>query len=158
MTAPGRPGRRAVDRRAGVVALLASIVPLGLASAASGDPLESPECRRALAALNAEEAAVAETPRARGGIAADERRRIEAKLAPARRQAARACLARQADPATLSSQRLERQPPVATAPLAVAPASAPTAAPATTRAAPPSPPAVQVERPYAITSCDPGGC
>ena len=156
-----------------VAALLAAIVALATAnpaiaesaasapnapSAALGDPLESAECRRALAALNAEEAAVAESSRASGAVTANDRRLIDARLAPLRRQAARACLARRGDPAMLSSARLVRPPPIAAAPVAVAPASvaAPTAA--TARAAPPAPLAPPVERPYAITSCDPGGC
>jgi hypothetical protein len=68
------------------------------ATAAPGDPLASAECRRALAALNAEEAVVAESSRAGGGVTANDRRLIDARLAPMRRQAARACLARRADP------------------------------------------------------------
>ena len=175
----------AATARTTVIALLAAIVALApattaiaeaaastpttspVATLAAGattalvDPLESPECQRALAALNAEEAAVAESSRATGGVTANDRRLIDARLAPARRQAARACLARHADPATLSSARLVRPTPIAAAPLAVAPGSspaptAPTAA--TARAAPLVLPAAPVERPYAITSCDIGGC
>jgi hypothetical protein len=158
--------RPAPAGRGRVVALLAAIVALAPATAAIaepataalGDPLESAECQRALAVLNSEEAAVAESSRASGGVTTNDRRVIDAKLAPIRRQAARACLARRADPATLSSDWLVRPPPITTQPLAVAPASspAPTAAPA--RAAPPAPPTAPAEKPYAITSCDAGGC
>jgi hypothetical protein len=158
--------RPAAAARARVVALFAAIAAIAAIFAlvpattaiALGDPLESAECQRALAVLNSEEAAVAESSRASGGVTTNDRRLIDARLAPIRRQAARACLARRADPATLSSERLVRPPPITTQPLAVAPASspAPTAAPA--RAAPPAPPTVPAEKAYAITSCDAGGC
>jgi hypothetical protein len=152
--------RPAAAARARVVALFAAIFALVPATTAIalGDPLESAECQRALAVLNSEEAAVAESSRASGGVTTNDRRLIDARLAPIRRQAARACLARRADPATLSSERLVRPPPITTQPLAVAPASspAPTAAPA--RAAPPAPPTAPAEKAYAITSCDAGGC
>jgi len=157
-------GRRGVGA---LVAAIAALVPATTALAATaasgpgeapGDPLESAECRRALAVLNSEEAAVAESSRASGGVTANDRRLIDATLAPARRQAARACLARRADPATLSSQRLVRPPPIATAPLMAAPASGVALPALTQRAAPLAPPATGVDRPYAITSCDAGGC
>ena len=128
------------------------------ASSALSDPLESAECRRALAALNAEEVVVAESSRASGGVAANDRRLIDARLAPMRRQAARACLARRADPGTLSSDRLVRPTPVTMQPLAVAPASTPAPTTTTARAAPPAMPTAPAEKPYAITSCDAGGC
>ena len=174
--------RRAVAARAPVVALLAASVALAPATwaiaegaaiapnsmeatppadapAALGDPLESAECRRALATLNAEEAAVAGSAHAGGGVSANDRRLIDARLAPARRQAARACLARRADPATLSIGRLVRPTPVATPPLTVGPASSPAPMAATARAAPlvPPPPS-PADKPYAITACDAGGC
>jgi len=174
--------RRAVAARAPVVALLAASVALAPATwaiaegaaiapnsmeakppadapAALGDPLESAECRRALATLNAEEAAVAGSAHAGGGVSANDRRLIDARLAPARRQAARACLARRADPATLSIERLVRPTPVATPPLTVGPASSPAPMAATARAAPlvPPPPS-PADKPYAITACDAGGC
>ena len=121
-----------------------------------------------LAALDAEEAAVAESARAGGAVSADERRLIDARLASARRGAARSCLARRADPPTLSAGRPTRPPPITTPPLAVAPppittpplavAPASNPAPATARAAPLASPNAARGRPYAITSCDPGGC
>ena len=143
------------------VTLCGAVVTLGAASAAPGDPLESDACRRALAELNSEEAAVAETSRASGGVSANDRRLVDARLAPARRQAARACLARHADPASPSSPPLVRPSPVTAAPLGVAPASGPTpisgATTASARAAPPAPPP-PADTPYGITSCDAGGC
>ena len=147
--------RRAAPAARARVALLASIVAVTPALATPGDPLESSECRRALAALNSQEAAVAETSGASAVASADDRRLIAAKLTPARREAARACLARSLDPP--SSSPLVRPPPIATAPLAIAPASSPAPSRSTAGPAPPVRPA-QVERPYAITSCDPGGC
>jgi len=171
--------------RANVIALLAAIVAIVAATpaiaepastpqvlsanpaperstATLGDPLESAECRRMLAALDAEEAAVAESSRA-SGVTASDRRRSDVRLAPARRNAVRSCLARRADPASLSSERLVRPAPIATPPiatpsLAVAPASNPAPTPTTARAAPLASPGAAVERPYAITSCDAGGC
>jgi hypothetical protein len=162
--------RSSLRGRRGVGALLTAIaafVPATTALAAtaasgpgasSGDPLESVECQRALGVLSSEEAAVAASWRATGGVTANDRRLIDATLAPARRQAASACLARRADPATLSSQRLVRPPPIATAPLAVAPAPNVALPAPPPRAAPLAPPATAVDRPYAITSCDAGGC
>jgi hypothetical protein len=143
----------------GAVALLGAFVTPSPATAAPGDPLESDACRRALAELNSEEAAVAERSRASGGVSANERRLIDARLAPARRHAARECLARHADPASLSSQPLVRPSPVVAAPLAVAPASAPSLG-APTVSARATPPALRplADKPYAITSCDAGGC
>ena len=142
-----------------LAALTAATTAIGqtAAGAARGDPLESVECRRALAGLNAEEAEVAETSRASGGVTANDRRIIDAKLAPARRQAARACLARSADPATLPSQQLVRPAPIAATTLAVAPTSSPTPTAAAPRT-PLAPPASPVEKAYAIRSCDAGGC
>ncbi len=96
--------------------------------------------------------------RASGGVTANDRRLIDAKLAPVRRQAAKACLARRADPATLPSERLVRPPPVTTQPVAVAPASSPATTAAIARAAPLAPPTAPAGKAYAITSCDAGGC
>jgi len=144
--------------RHGVVGVLATLLALvdSTTATATSDPLQSAECRRALAELNAQEAAVAETWRASGGVTANDRQLIDATLAPARRHATRACLARAADPATLASQPLVRPPPIATAPLVVAPASSP--APTTPRTAPLPSASARTEKPFAITSCDAGGC
>ena len=132
-----------ITASASVLALLASIVVLAPAAAASGDPLESVECRRALAVVDSEEAAVAEASRASGGVTANDRRLIDARLAPARRRAASACLARQADVAMPS--------PAARPPLAAA-------LPPATPIAPIAPTMPRAASPYAITSCDAGGC
>jgi len=147
-----------ITASASVLALLASNVVLAPAAAASGDPLESVECRRALAVVDSEEAAVAEASRASGGVTANDRRLIDAKLAPARRRAASACLARQADASTLPAQRPVRPPPVATAPMAVAPAARPALAAALPPTAPLAPTIPRAGSPYAVTSCDAGGC
>ena len=146
--------------RASSFALIAAVVSCGRATAAPGDPLESAECRRALAELNTEEAAVAEASRASGGVTANDRRVIDAKLAPARRQAAKTCLARRADPEPRASPPLVRPAPIVGEPLAVAPASRPPSTAATPRApqAALAPPAAPADKPYAITSCDSGGC
>jgi len=148
------PRGRVVALLASIAALTSALAPLA-ALAAPVDPLESSECQRALAALGSHEAAVAEASGASAAVSADDRRHIAAKLAPVRRQAARACLARSLDPP--SSSPLVRPPPIATAPRAIAPASSPAPSRSTAGPAPPMRPA-QVERPYAITSCDPGGC
>ena len=149
------PRGRVVALLASIAALTSALAPLA-ALAAPVDPLESSECQRALAALGSHEAAVAEASGASAAVSADDRRRIAAKLAPVRRQAARACLARSLDPP--SSSPLARPPPIATAPLVVSPASAPAPSRSTAGPPPPAPRPAPAERPYAITSCDPGGC
>jgi hypothetical protein len=143
-----------------VAALIASLVAFAGSSAAetsrahvSGDPLESADCRHALTTLDAHEAKVASAARASGASVASSAAAVS--LAAARRNATVACLATHADPAQ-APQRFVRPAPVAVAPLAVAPASAPPAL--SGRAAPPAPVARPPERPYAITSCDAGGC
>ena len=159
--------RRAPTRPTAVGALLLALLALATvpgpidasAAAASGDPLESAECQRALAALSSEEAAVAESSHASGALSANDLRLIDARLAPTRRRAARACLARRTDPASLPAERLVRPPPLVAAPLAVSPAaSQPATAATTARVAPLVPPAAPAEKPYAITSCDSSGC
>ena len=72
--------RRVAQTRATVVALRLAIVALATAiptitegagaTGALGDPLESAECQRALAALSGEEAAVAESSHANNCLAA----------------------------------------------------------------------------------------
>ena len=79
------------------IALLGNVAAIAAPTgAAEGDPLQAPECREALAALQAHEDAAASAPAARieGGAA----RPIEPKLAALRRRAARNCLASRADP------------------------------------------------------------
>ncbi len=130
---------------------------------AGGDPLQSPDCRHAVAALEAQEVAAApphasasvDAPGARGADSPGPRV-AAARLDASRRQAAKSCLASRADPA----RALVRPPPLAVAPLGVAP-SGTSRQPAATRAGRATP-ALNVpstpERPYAITSCDAGGC
>jgi len=154
--------RRVPAARERVVAVLAtfvaSIASTTTAATATSDPLQSDECQHALAELSAQEAAVAETSRANGGVTANDRRLIDATLAPARRRVAQACLARAPDPAALAAPSLVRPPPIATAPLVVAPASSPAPNSPTAHAAPIPPASARAEKPYAITSCDAGGC
>jgi hypothetical protein len=120
------------------------------AAAPGSDPLRAPECHRALAALEAEEGAAEAAPHASAGAVA--RPAPPNGLQAARRHAAQSCLASRAD-APLPSGRLAR-PPIVVAPLRVAPAGRTAAAhPAPAGPTPPVP-----ERPYAVTSCDPGGC
>lgn len=120
-----------------------------------GDPLDSPACRRAVAALDGEEAAAAAVPRA--SAPRDARGlRVDPQLAASRRDAAAACLASRADPPAAA---LVRPPPVQVAPLVLD-----TAPPRNAHAAVPAAPPIgaatgpQPQRPYAITSCDAGGC
>jgi hypothetical protein len=116
------------------------------AAQAPQDPLQSPECRKAMSALQAEEAASA--PYAPPAASAPA---IPPRLAALRRAAARACLGTQAD--TLPAPQRALQPPVVIqAPPLPPPASAPRLpSPAVTLPPPP-------ERPRFVTSCDPGGC
>jgi hypothetical protein len=125
------------------VLLLLAILAAGTAVAQDADRMNSPECRRALEALQAQEAqAPAESTRPR-----TDRQQIEAL----RRQAARACLGGTGDPApsaarspappiTVSPPARTQQPP----PAPVAPRAPPVAVP------PPSP--------AGIASCDATGC
>jgi hypothetical protein len=156
--------RRVVARKATIAAVVVAMISLlgaataqaPLAPSASVDPLESPECRRALSALNAEESAVAEAR-------ASERRRHERRPAPHRRAAgAGAATGRDGVPraprrsgparraaagASAAGRRAAACGRAASTPAPVAPSL---------RAAPPTP--LAAERPYAITSCDAGGC
>jgi hypothetical protein len=121
------------------------------------DPLQTPACRRAVANLSDEEAAAARAARASDAGAAAPMRSVDAALAASRRRAAQACLASRADPAPPAQRLL--QPPIAVAPLAL-PAPLASTGPAPTGARTPAPAAAPraPEKPYAITSCDPGGC
>jgi hypothetical protein len=134
---------------------------------AAGDPLRSEACRRALAALQAQEAAVAAGERApgpavgqrapaapAGGAGADAGRAAspDAKLAAAQRHAAAACLRSRADPPPA------RQPYVQS-PIAIEPVPMTRPAPPIARPVAPAPPVVRpAERPRFITTCDAIGC
>ena len=127
------------------------------ATAASGDPIEAPQCQRALAALqSAEQSASASlaqgvhsVARAASGSAGRRAPAIDPRLAAARRDVARECLEAREDPPRPG--RLAERPVVVQP---VGGAGVPPPAPATTMPArvPPVQPAV------AITSCDAGGC
>jgi hypothetical protein len=128
-----------------------------------GDPLQSTECRAALAALQAQEATLAAAPRAaapppaaslpHAAASAGARRPSAAdpKLEAARRRAALACLQSRTDPPAPRQPMLRR-------PTAVEPLDMPrAAAPLPSLRAPPPPPA-PAPRPRFITSCDAVGC
>jgi hypothetical protein len=130
-----------------------------LAAAASGDPLHAPECERAIAALQAVEQS-ASAPLGQGarsiaaaasGASGRAAPAIDPRLAAARRDVARHCLAAREDPPRAG--RLA-EPPVAVPPVAGAPLPQPPSPP------PPTTPAriAPVQPPVAITTCDSGGC
>ena len=102
--------------------------------------MTSADCRRALAALQAQEASTA-APR-------DDLQQLDAL----RRQAARACLGGQGDP----------PPPSQRYPLPAAPPPAATRAPAASPIpAPPPPPPISIPqpaKPSGVTGCDAAGC
>ncbi|HEX2543080.1 MAG TPA: hypothetical protein VHM00_18610 [Caldimonas sp.] len=120
--------------------------------AAADDPLHSTECRRALDALQAQEAASASAPPSGAAEGLRRPRPADPKLEAARRVAASACLRSRDDPPAA------RQPYVQ-APIAVSPA--PTARrtpPIPVPREPPAPVARPAERPRFITTCDAIGC
>jgi hypothetical protein len=149
------PWRRSFARALALAAIASAAAATGAASSAAGkrdDPLQAPDCRRALASLQAQETAADAALRARAGAGDHARPAPSSELQAARRLAAKSCLASRADP-PLPPGRLI-QPPIVVAPLAVArPAVPPTARLRPPLTAPPT-----AERPYAVTSCDPGGC
>jgi hypothetical protein len=114
-------------------------------AAQEGDPTKSPECRKAMDALQLQEARAASAPQA----ASDAHREATAALETARRQAARTCLGGRGDPPhpsahftqPLTGVPLTTPPVVRTAPVAPPPGPAPVRAPAPV-----------------ITSCDAVGC
>jgi hypothetical protein len=133
-----------------------------VAAAASGDPLHAPECERALAALQTvEESASAPLGQgvrsvARAGASGAGARAVPAvdpRLAAARRDVARRCLAAREDPPRAG--RLA-EPPVAVPPVAGARVSPPAPSPTGPTTLPARVPPVQP--PVAITTCDTGGC
>ena len=124
-----------------------------------GDPLESAECQRALAALSARGSGAC---RVVAGLRRRDDERPASRRVPAgvgtplggEEPASRVAPIR----ATLSAERLVRPAPSPTAPVVVAPASARRRRqrPRVPRRS--RPPRAPAERPYAITSCDSGGC
>jgi hypothetical protein len=109
-----------------------------------------------LAALDAQEAAAGSAPRASAPLDAHGVPILDPKLAASRRRAAATCLARRAD---APAEAFVRSAPIVVAPLAAGVQHAPAS-----RAVATAPPVIVPEptrpaqRPYAITSCDPGGC
>ena len=120
--------------------------------AASGDPLQSPDCRQAIASLQAQEAAADADARADEGGATHDSHAPAAALLAARRDAARRCLASRADPPVLPGRLI--QPPIVVAPLA----GARPVAPAVARARPVAPLPLPTPGPRTVTSCDAAGC
>jgi hypothetical protein len=119
------------------------------AAALPGDPLHAPDCRHALAALEAQEAAADATWRDRAASGTHDGAAPSAELQAARRLAARNCLANGAD-APPSARSIQ-------APIVVAPVASPRPMRGPLAHLPPPVPA-PAERPYAVTACDPGGC
>lgn len=140
-----------MSRRALVSALLlvCAVAAHARPAVGAGDPLQAPECRQALAALQEQEAAAA--PVANVRPPAREARALDPKLDAARRRAARSCLASRADPPVAG--RLA-QPPIAVPPVGSVRPPLPPASPGVALPArlPGPPPLVS------ITSCDAGGC
>jgi hypothetical protein len=118
-------------------------VMLALSAAANAqqasDPLRSPECAAAREAL-----ADAQQDAAQRGAGSRQ------KLASAREAARLACLGRDSG----NAQRVGAPEPV----IVVPPPVLDPPAPARPVAVIPAPPPLQIPRPAAITSCDPGGC
>nr|HET7860301.1 hypothetical protein [Caldimonas sp.] len=148
--------------RGPVRVLVAALVVVGraFAAAAADDPLHAPECERALAALRSvEESASAPlgqgarsvAPAAASGARAAPA--VDPRLAAARRDVARHCLAARDDPPRAGRLAV---PPVAVPPVAAARVPPPAAA--APRATTPPARIAPVQPPVAITSCDTGGC
>ena len=126
--------------------MLAAAGPAAAADAAGIDPLQSSECRDALAALTRREAAGADARPPANARAPD------AALQAARAQAARACLASRADPPV---PRRLAQPPLAVPPVTTAHPVLPVLpAPPPSLAIAPRP----AEPPRFTLTCDAIGC
>jgi hypothetical protein len=111
------------------------------ARAPSADPLHSPECQAAREALAQAQA-----------DAASHRNGTREALATAREDARLACLGRDSG----NAQRVGAPEPAIVVPPAV---MEPPPAPRAVVVMPPAPaPPLQIQRPAAITACDPGGC
>lgn len=124
-------------RGAACVLLLALALP-----AVAQDRARSDDCRRALAALDAQEAQAAS--------AADRSAALQ-RVRMSRREAARACLGGTGEPPPLSARPIEPLRPVPPPPPALIPPPPRPPAPTTQIVPPPAPAPV-------VTSCDPGGC
>ncbi len=128
------------------------------AAAQATGTTRSPDCERALRALQAREDVAASAPDA--APRTDGRRRApDARLLALRRQAAQVCLGGKAD---LPVPQRQVHPPVTVAPVIAPPPIepppiAPVVAPPVS-AAPPAAPPPRNAPPTVITSCDPTGC
>ena len=128
-----------------LVASLAARAGAVAADAAATDPLQSAECRDALAALARREAASAAAPSPSGARSPD------AALQASRSRAAHACLASRADPPV--PQRFA-QPPLAVPSVTIARPVLPAAVPAAPSMIAPRP----AEPPRFTLTCDALGC
>ncbi len=132
------------------------------ASAQPAGTLPSPECERALQAVQAREDVAASAPDA--APRADGRRRApDARLLDLRRRAAQVCLGGKAPVPQRQVQAPVTVAPVTVAPVTVAPVKVTpvTVAPVTVppvSVTPPAPPPPRNAPPLVITSCDPTGC
>jgi hypothetical protein len=129
------------------VALAASAV-----VAQEGDRLQSADCRKALDALQTQEAAAAASPRSSSQVEGREGGSVHAGLKAARHRAAIACLGGRAD-SPAPSGRLA-QPPMSVAPIKYAPAPSPPESPSGPALALPK----KVEPLTVVTACDSAGC
>jgi hypothetical protein len=121
-------------------------------AAASDDPLQAPECRDAIATLQAQETAADAAARAGEESAAPVAHAAGPALLAARRDAARRCLASRADPPVLPGRLIRA--PIVVAPMAVARP----VAPAVGHAHPVAPLPLPTPGPRTVTSCDAAGC
>ncbi|MBV9890157.1 MAG: hypothetical protein JO090_04630 [Rhizobacter sp.] len=126
------------------------------AAAASGDPIQAPECQRALTALHSAEQSASTLLARRSARAASTSTggsagALDPRLAAARRDVARRCLEAREDPPRPGRLAAPPMvvPPVAGAGVPRPPATPPTTMPARVPTGQP---------PVAITSCDVGGC
>lgn len=130
---------------------LAAALFAGSATAQPVDSVASVGCREALAALQAQEAAVLAASPAAGRADPALQHQPPARLLALRREAARACLGGSGE---LPPPQQVAQPPIVVAPIRVArPAAAPALPTGPVR--PPPPPAAP---PATITGCDTAGC
>ena len=125
-------------------ALLAVLAgPIGAAQ--EGGRLSSPDCRRAMDALQVQEARASEASQA-------DRRDALKQVEASRRDAARTCLGGTGDPPPLTS-RFVQPPPIAAPPAAAHPAPPPRPTPVVPMVSPPL-----QRQPTVVMACDAAGC
>lgn len=138
------PARLVVLTAAWAAALACHAAP----SPQQGDRMNSPACRKALDALQTQEAAAASAP---PGSA--QQRTTRAKLKTLQRQAARACLGSSRAGERLALPSRSAQPPISVPPVS------PGALPGQLPAASPPPLALPTQAPLVtLTACDATGC